>query len=141
MNQTELKIETGGGVITIRIEFHVSFDNGQVPDVVAHVGKKRGRKPKPFVFTCTEMLNDAKWGDTIRHIYNLDDWQFSQLVDEFVSYCHAVGKNHETRKSAYGHFTNWMNKRKINGQIPPKQIGMVDDDASRAFDYISKLSL
>lgn len=140
MNQTELKIETGGGVMTIRIEFHVSFDNGQVIQEQAVLPKKRGRKPKPFLFESTEMIKDEKWGGTIRHIYNLDDHQFQTLLDEFVSFCQAGGKIHETRKSAYGHFNNWMNKRKMNGQVPTKQIGMVDNDASRAMDYISKLS-
>ena len=51
----------------------------------------------------------------------LDENQIVNLMDEFITFCNATGKNEQRpEQEIKKHFTNWLKKKHQNGELKPK---------------------
>ena len=51
----------------------------------------------------------------------LDEGQIVNLMDEFITFCNATGKNEQRpEQEIKKHFTNWLKKKHQNGELKPK---------------------
>jgi len=51
----------------------------------------------------------------------LDEVQIVKLMDDFINFCNASGKNEQRpEQEIKKHFTNWLKKKHQNGELKPK---------------------